>query len=460
MSRPKLTSSDTSSATTGPGLGATSSAVGHLTAPGQLTALSHPLPAGMRDLLPAEAEAQGRLSSRVLRTFDLHGYQQVSLPAFEYAEVLERGLGMIDPASLLRFVEPETGEVVALRPDMTPQVARLVATRLSDRPSPARLSYRGSVLRRQHERARHDQQMLQAGIELVGQEGVAADLEVVSVCIFAVQSAGLQRFVLDLGHGGIAQSLLAQLSAEARAHLLEALSLKDAAELARRGRALGLSDELFVAVTSLVQLSGGHEVFERARATLGQSAAWEAVEELRQLYEALIELLGHAGAVPPIVVDLGETRAAAYYTGPTFQILAEGPGRPVASGGRYDALYGAFGAERPAAGGAIQLDHLRWALGEADQLWRVRVVVAVQNDSDAEADAVRGILAKLRKAQIPCISCGSALALDYARAWRYSHVLCSKSDPTVVSVMQLSGEQQLDLGSAPLDEFVTKLSSS
>ena len=106
----------------------------------------------MRDLLPEEAEIQGRLLSRAVSSFELHGYQRVTLPAFEYAEVLERGLGAIEPSSILRFVEPDTGEVVALRPDVTPQVARLIATRLADHPVPMRLAYRGSVLRRQHER--------------------------------------------------------------------------------------------------------------------------------------------------------------------------------------------------------------------------------------------------------------------------------------------------------------------
>ena len=424
-----------------------------------LGSLTHPLPAGMRDLLPAEAEAQGRLSSRVLRTFDVYGYQQVSLPAFEYADVLERGLGTIDPATLLRFVEPETGEVVALRPDMTPQVARLVATRLATRPVPARLSYRGSVLRRQHERARHDQQMLQAGIELVGSSGVEADLEVVSVCIFAVKNAGLHSFVLDLGHGGIAQALLSELTTDARSRILDSLSLKDGAELARRVRDLGIVESHATAINALVHLNGGEEVFEQARSSLEHTPAWPCVQELLSLYKALVALLHDEGHSPQIVVDLGETRAAAYYTGPTFQILAEGPGRPVASGGRYDALYGAFGADRPAAGGAIQLDHLRWALGEQDDLWRVRAVVVQRDDSAAEKAVARAILSRVRAAQIPCISCLEPEALDYARAWRYSHVLCATEDHLSVSVVQLSALDQNDLGSAPLDQFITKLTA-
>jgi ATP phosphoribosyltransferase regulatory subunit len=107
------------------------------------TQLEHPLPAGMRDLLPPVARRQGELARRVTHCFELHGYEIVTLPVFEYAEVLERGLGALDSDEVLRFVEPESGEVVALRPDMTPQIARILATRLADLPGPARLCYHG-----------------------------------------------------------------------------------------------------------------------------------------------------------------------------------------------------------------------------------------------------------------------------------------------------------------------------
>lgn len=400
----------------------------------------------MRDLLPAEAEAQGRLAACVLEVFELHGYQQVSVPAFEYADVLERGLGTIDPTSVLRFVEPETGEVVALRPDMTPQVARLVSTRLGDQPSPARLSYRGSVLRRQHERARHDQQALQAGIELIGAGGTQSDLEVISVCVTAARAAGLETFVLDLGHGGIATSLLDGLLPSVRKDLVESLSLKDGSELARRAVAAKLSPDLREALSRLVGLQGGVEVFGIARGALEATPAWPHVQELQRLYEAIME----SGVAPKIVVDLGETRAAAYYTGPTFQILAEGPGQAVASGGRYDALYGLFGAARPAAGAAIQLDHLRWALRDTLEEARERVVV-----ESGEKSAEKEALTALREARIPCISISKAEALDYARAWRYSHI----ARPLGVGfrLFRVGPKQPEDLGIVTLEQLPSRI---
>jgi len=117
----------------------------------------------MRDLLPDEARRRRALGRRVLEHFALHGYQLVTPPAFEFAEVLERGLGTLDPSDVLRFVEPESGEVAALRPDVTPQIARMVATRLAREPRPIRLCYEGTVVRRRQGRARRHRQMPQAG---------------------------------------------------------------------------------------------------------------------------------------------------------------------------------------------------------------------------------------------------------------------------------------------------------
>src|SRR6516225_10752605 len=145
------------------------------------SSLEHPLPAGMRDLLPEEAAMRRTLARRVLDRFALHGYAVVTPPVFEFAEVLERGLGTLDPADVLRFVEPESGEVAALRPDMTPQIARMIATRLRAMPPPFRLCYEGTVLRRRSGRARKHRQIPQAGVELAGIAGPEGDLELLAL---------------------------------------------------------------------------------------------------------------------------------------------------------------------------------------------------------------------------------------------------------------------------------------
>src|SRR5262249_27752981 len=155
--------------------------------------------------------------------------------AFEYAETIERGLGTLDPREIVRFVEPETGEVVALRPDVTPQIARLVATRLSSRPGPYRLAYDASVLRRRAgSRARTHRQIRQIGVELIGVDGPEGDLELLQLAATSLQSMGLGAFSIDVGHAEIVRSLLVRASPSEAAAIADALGSKDGARLSGR----------------------------------------------------------------------------------------------------------------------------------------------------------------------------------------------------------------------------------
>ncbi|MCW5808501.1 MAG: ATP phosphoribosyltransferase regulatory subunit, partial [Deltaproteobacteria bacterium] len=177
------------------------------------------LPSGVRDFLPRAASRRVALADRVTRVFEAWGYARIITPVFECADVLERGLGHDARAAAIRFVEPGTGEVVALRPDITAQVARLVATRLADHEAPFRLCYEGPVYRMSGRLADElgQREILQAGIELVDRpEGrpdgrpemrgddeateVAGDAEVLAVAAAALAAAQLPETRLDLGH--------------------------------------------------------------------------------------------------------------------------------------------------------------------------------------------------------------------------------------------------------------------
>lgn len=317
----------------------------------------NPLPSGMRDLLPPKAAEQSRVGARVMKSFENFGYGRVWLPLFEYAGILERTASGVGNA--LRFVEPESGEVVALRSDMTPQVARLVSTRYANAPRPVRLCYQGSVLRRRHERARTESQVVQAGVELIGKQGLDGDFEVLEVLAAAIRNTGLTRAVLDLGHAAIAQSLLRGVPSMARRGLMEALSAKDSAELSRRAYGAGLNAHQTRAFVALAELHGDSAVWNEAERVLAGTAAHAPVLELRALFEQVRQ----AHLFSEIVVDLGEVRGFNYYTGPLFHVLAFGPGEPIASGGRYDTLLPRFGLpETPSAGFAVDVNNLCWAL--------------------------------------------------------------------------------------------------
>ena len=375
-------------------------------------ALQHPLPAGMRDLLPEEAAARRSLARRILDRFALYGYAVVTAPVFEFAEVLERGLGTLDPGHILRFVEPESGEVAALRPDMTPQIARMIATRLYERPPPFRLGYEGTVLRRRSGRARKHRQIPQVGVELAGVAGPEGDLELLSLAADALRATGLERFTIDVGDAGVVRALIAPLAPAEQERLSDALARKDEAEIAEVcGRFSVAHSETLCALPTW---HGGRDALAEGARRLAATPAAAAAARLLELFDAAVA----RGLGPHLVADLGEVRGFAYYTGTIFHAYAAGTGDAVGSGGRYDELLARFDWPLPAAGFALDLDRVTEALHEAGVVEERRtrvVVVGAAHDprvADLRARGVAAVAAENRTA-----------ALAWARAWGFTHIL-------------------------------------
>lgn len=372
----------------------------------------------MRDFLPGEAQRRRKLARQILGSFDLHGYSLVTLPAFELASVLERGLGTLDPGDVLRFVLPESGEVAALRPDMTPQIARMVATRLSHLPTPMRICYEGTVLRRRQERARKHRQIPQAGVELLGMATAEGDLELLLVAANTLEAAGLSNFVLDIGHAEIARALVAELPPELSPRVFDALAHKDAdriADLIGKTSKAPESAASMQALVELPRLHGDGAIWKEAARLLENTPAAASVAALRDVWERAEAL----GLGPSLRVDFGEVRGFAYYTGVVFQLFAEGPGEALGSGGRYDDLLARFGAPMPAAGFALDLDNLDWALRSAGQVETPRAKVLVIGEGETER-----LCAQLRREGIPCMPAPPDIdSREFALAWECSHLL-------------------------------------
>jgi ATP phosphoribosyltransferase regulatory subunit len=371
----------------------------------------------MRDLLPEEAAARRDLSRTMLDRFALHGYALVTPPVFEFAEVLERGLGTLDPAEVLRFVEPESGEVAALRPDMTPQIARMVATRLRDRALPFRLGYEGTVMRRLSGRARKQRQIPQVGVELVGVAGPEGDLELIALLVEALRAAHLERFTIDLGDAGVVRALLADtLARDHRDALTTAIARKDDAEIAEACAASGTP--YADALRALPRLQGGRDGILDGITLLAKTPAAVPAARLLALFDACVA----AGLGPYLAADVGEVRGFAYYTGTVFHAYAPGTGDALASGGRYDELLARFGIAAPAAGFAVDLDRAREALQAAnvrgERLARV-VVVGGAGDPRVATLRARGTAAVTMEDR--------ASALRWARSWGFTHVLDGSS---------------------------------
>ncbi len=373
-------------------------------------ALEHPLPPGMRDLLPEEAANRRDLSRAVLERFALHGYRLVTPPAFELASVLERGLGASAADDVMRFIEPESGEVAVFRPDMTPQVARIVATRLGDREAPFRLAYEGTVVRRRASRAKKHRQIPQVGVELCGVAGAEGDLELLCLAADALrEGAGLERFKIDVSDSGIVRELLATIAPPRAAEISVALARKDEPSLTE------LCDGLAVGphIVALAQLHGGREAIVEATKLLSGTGAAAPASRLLALFDAATA----RGLGPYLSADPGEVRGLSYYTGTIFSVYAEGPGEAVGGGGRYDDLLARYGAPRPAVGLGLDLDALGWAVRTArGASTRRSGVVVVGLDDDPR-------LNELRSRGIAAVAFADpARARAYAASWGFAFV--------------------------------------
>lgn len=312
------------------------------------------LPPGVKDIFGTPARQLSALNQRLSALFTRWAYTPIIPPTFEYYDNIVRGFDEAFGDEIYRFVDPK-GHLLALRPDLTVPIARIVATKLYDLPLPLRLQYVAPVFRYVEPRAGQQREFWQAGVELIGAESAAADAEVIALHVAALETAGLSRFQINLGHMGYLRAILAQLAAPPNLHLIRrAIDRKNRRILAEELKKAGLTGTTRAALEALPTLSGGPEVLDDARRLAPNGEAGAAIARLADVYARLDTY----GVTDRVTLDLGEVRGMEYYTGITFETFAPGSGYAIAGGGRYDDLLSRYGASLPAVGFAIQVEHV------------------------------------------------------------------------------------------------------
>jgi ATP phosphoribosyltransferase regulatory subunit len=155
------------------------------------------LPTGFRDRLPPEADASARLVRAILDTVASFGYERAQPPLAEFEAGLSAQLKR-GSRDLLRFVDPVSGETMAVRYDMTGQIGRIATTRMAHHPRPVRLAYGGPVVRLRATQLRPEREMMQVGAELIGLDSVEAATEIICVVVEALKAASVHDITLDL----------------------------------------------------------------------------------------------------------------------------------------------------------------------------------------------------------------------------------------------------------------------
>ena len=307
------------------------------------------LPDGVEEILPAEARRVESLRRRLLDLFDTWGYEFVMPPLIEYLESLMIGTSRDLDLQTFKVTDHLTGRLMGVRPDMTPQAARIDAHYLK-RGAPTRLCYMGSVLRTKPDGFGGSREPLQLGAELYGHAGPDADAEILSLMIEALRVADIHDVHFDLGHVGAFRGLAAQakLNPELETELFDALQRKasnDVEALLAASEAPAASKRMLAA---LLDLSGGQEVLARARKQWRDApkAVIRALDEL----QAVTDLVAKRPEAPMLNFDLAELSGYHYYTGVVFSAFVPGYGQAIARGGRYDGIGRAFGRDRAATG--------------------------------------------------------------------------------------------------------------
>jgi ATP phosphoribosyltransferase regulatory subunit len=318
----------------------------------------HPIPPGMRDVLPDEMRELRALAARLRELFEGAGYGEVRTPALEYEDVLRQGDERAASAPFRLF--DEHGRVLVLRSDMTIPIARLVASRYADAEPPLKFCYFQHAYRAP-ERGRTSAEFLQGGIELIGAPGPAGEVDVLALTAESLAVVGLRRHRIGVGDGALYGRLLAELEVPdaERAPLLELLSERRYVELEAYVDRLGLARDARDLLVELPRVRGGPEVLERPA---GPAAA--AVEGLRALHAGLEEW----GIADRVIFDLGLVRELGYYTGAVFEVYDPAVGFALGGGGRYDGLLARFGRDLPACGLALDLQAVHTAQAEEERL--------------------------------------------------------------------------------------------
>jgi ATP phosphoribosyltransferase regulatory subunit len=341
------------------------------------------------DVLLDDAARESAIGTTVRRLFDSWGYDEAIPPTYERIETLLAG--GIRPDWMVRFADPG-GNALALRPDFTTQIARIVATRLRDQPKPLRLFYVGSVVRRPKPSTGRRAEFAQAGIELVGSREADADAEVVAVAIDALTRLGIDDVQIHLGQSAFFRGLVdsASLSETDVAELHALLDRRDREALARRVADLGLSECVGERILGCLELCGGPEILDRAEAVTNCRAAEAALRNLSDVYTAICDH-GHEDRV---VLDLAEARGLGYYTGLMIEGFSRSLPAPILEGGRYDNLIEQFGDPCPAVGCALDVPRIASVLASANSCTS-RVDVLVRFEPAARRRAI-DVAASLR----------------------------------------------------------------
>lgn len=338
------------------------------------------LPAGLTDGLPPDAAFEAGVRERLVASFVSHGFERVSPPLVEFEDNLLAGTGAAMAAQTFRLMDPVSQRMMGLRADITPQVARIATTRLSEYPRPLRLCYAGEVLRVRGTQLRPERQFTQAGVEMIGTADASADAEIVLLATEALAALGIPDIKVDLCQPTLVPHVMADLGivGDDAIRFRAALDRKDAAEVETLSQQLGADARGLL--SALLAASGPVEIVAPDIAALPLHGA---AAEARAALLATVELIQAADPKLDLTLDVVENRGFEYHSGVTFTLFAPGVRGELGSGGRYQAGQSDTEAGEAATGFTLFLDSILRAVEAPETAPKAYVPADTPRDAGA-----------------------------------------------------------------------------
>jgi len=358
------------------------------------------LPDGVEEILPGDAAIIEGLRRRLIDIYRSWGYDQVIPPLIEYTDSLLIGMGSDIDLLTFKMTDQLSGRTLGIRADITPQTARMDAHSCR-REGPNRLCYAGHVLHTKPQGPLATRSPIQAGVELFGEAGLDADIEVISLMLESLGQIGLEQANIDLGHVGIYRALVdsAGLDESQQQQYFELLQHKAVSEIETWVSANIGVEETAELLRQLPRLAGDKTILDKAR-SLFESVSEDALAAIDEL-ESVAEVILQRYPNTHLYFDLGELRGYHYHTGIVFAAFAQGQGQAIANGGRYDHIGEVFGRARPATGFALDITKVAALLAAKPQF--KQGIYAPASDDSQQWQAIQAL-----RAQGERVVCGLA----------------------------------------------------
>jgi len=349
-------------------------------------------PEGTRDFLFEECALKRIVETRTREIFKSMGYTRVITPSLEFLDVFRLNSGYFSQEELCKLTDNK-GRLIAVRPDSTAPIARVVSTRLKDAELPLRLYYTQPVYHFAPSLKGKSTEINQTGIELIGSSSKMADIEVISAA-FSVLTSVVQgepvnqkvNYSLELGDVRIFRELMHKLNATPaqKEEIHSLIESKNYPALNDFLDKLG-DNKITRSLRKLPTLFGGEEVFERAANVFQDERIQEILDNMKALYHTVCAI----NTDGKVTVDLGLVNKTDYYTGLVIKGYLEGYGEEVISGGRYDKLLDEFGYDVPAVGMAVNVDAVANVIGKKYIPVQTPADVLIVAENGCEAQAVK-----------------------------------------------------------------------